>query len=171
MKTKINTIILLTLIMVFCFGTTVYATPKITTIYKDGVYTMPDRHVYVFKNGKMQYGWVNYKDRVYYCHKTGSKKYPKGSATVSDFRIIDGKWFYFNGSGEIVKRDWYITVGNRRKGNLLKRIAEMVQSDIFINILGVEMGSMVTVLGTIQSKENGRIVNGQMGVSIGIQEK
>ena len=105
MKTKINTIILLTLIMVFCFGTTVYATPKITTIYKDGVYTMPDRHIYVFKNGKMQYGWVNYKDQLYYCHKTGSKKYPKGSATVSDFRIIDGKWFYFNGSGEIVKRD------------------------------------------------------------------
>jgi hypothetical protein len=29
----------------------------------------------------------------------------------------------------------------------------------------------VTDSGTIQSKENGRIVNGQMDVSIGIQEK
>ena len=67
---RINSIIALALIIVFCFGTTVYATPKITTIYKDGVYTMPDRHIYVFKNGKMQYGWVNYKDRLYYCHKT-----------------------------------------------------------------------------------------------------
>ena len=47
----------------------------------------------------------------------------------------------------------------------------MVRSDIFINTLGVEMGSMVTVLGTIQNEENGRIVNGQTGVSIGTQGK
>ena len=77
-----------------------------------------DKHIYIYDHGRKMTGWVNYKGHRYYLHKTGSKKYPVGSATRGEMRIRNGnKWYAMDGNGQMVTEDYYV-----RKGRFKKRL-------------------------------------------------
>lgn len=73
---------------------------------KNGIVYDSKGHIFIYKNGKKQTGWVKYKGETYYCHKTGTKKYPKGSATRGEMKVRTGnRWYAFAGSGKLIKPD------------------------------------------------------------------
>ena len=82
-------------------------------------------HIYIYKNGKKLTGWVRYKGSTYYLHKTGSKKYPVGSATMGEMRIRNGnKWYAMDGWGKLITEDYYV-----RKGRFKKRLCLKLRKD------------------------------------------
>ena len=84
-----------------------------------------DKHIYIYDHGRKMTGWVNYKGHRYYLHKTGSKKYPVGSATRGEMRIRNGnKWYAMDGNGQMVTEDYYV-----RKGRLKKRLCVKLRKD------------------------------------------
>lgn len=116
MKRKAAVLIMALLIIIFVPA---MCTPAIakgkTGIVKSG------GHLYFYKNGKKQTGWIRYKNNTYYAHKTGSKKYPKGSLTRKQFRIRgNNKWYGFDQNGRMYKKDYYRVTGPYRKTLVLK---------------------------------------------------
>lgn len=73
-------------------------------------------HYYFYKGGKIQYGEIKYKGRWYYAHKTGSKKYPKGSLTKGQFRIKPGnRWYAYCYDGHMYTSNTYIRKGRYKR--------------------------------------------------------
>lgn len=90
--------------------------PQITSLVKEkkphGIFRDQDGHTYILKHGVMQFGWVRWKGATYYCHKTESKKYPKGSATRGEMRIKGGRFFAFAGADcKQITKDYYYQYG------------------------------------------------------------
>lgn len=82
-------------------------------------------NIFIYKDGELLTGWVRYKGRTYYCHKTGSAKYPIGSATRGEMRVRKGKFFAFQGTtGQMITKDYYI-----RKGRFKKRLSLKMNKD------------------------------------------
>ena len=107
------------------------ATPK-----KNGiVYDADGYDFWIYKNGKMLTGWVKYKGRTYYLHKTDSERYQKGQATRNECRIRNGKYYYFGLDGsmakkstsnrysifEISKKNYSVTMIYRKRGRIEER--------------------------------------------------
>ena len=82
-------------------------------------------NLFIYKRGRLQVGWVRYKGHTYYCHKTGSAKYPVGSATRGEMRVRKGKFFAFQGTtGRLITEDYYI-----RKGRFKRRLSLKINRD------------------------------------------
>ena len=83
---------------------------------KTGIYEYKG-HWYLYIGGRMQYGKIRYKGNYYYAHKTGSKRYPKGSLTKGQFRIEKGnRWFAYSiHQGRMYLRSTYIRKGRFKK--------------------------------------------------------
>lgn len=115
--------LILMLVMVSCTITEAKTTgPEFTSLVKakDGVYK-DGSYLYIIKNRKVQTGWVRYKGHTYYCHKTDSRKYPRGSATRGEMKIRNGKFYAFDGStGRMITSDYYVRKGPRKKKLCLK---------------------------------------------------
>lgn len=121
MKKRIIVLMMLISLIVSFNLTTIAAEAKVTepTIISllrphpepNGIYKDPNGNVYIIKKGVMQFGWVKYGNDYYYCHSTGTRKYPRGSATRGEMKIIDGRWYAFNSQGKLIKKDYYIQKG------------------------------------------------------------
>ena len=74
-------------------------------------------HWYLYIGGKMQFGKIKFRGNYYYAHKTGSKRYPKGSLTKGQFRIEKGnKWYAYSiHQGRMYLRSTYIRKGRFKK--------------------------------------------------------
>ena len=72
-------------------------------------------HLFIVKKGVVQTGWVRYRGNTYYCHETGTEKYPIGSATRGEMKIQSGKFYAFRETGRMITVDDYIKKGPRRK--------------------------------------------------------
>lgn len=125
-------IVLLSLIALICLSTEVSAKTKEPTITSictkvnepDGEW-WNDGHLYIIKHGVMQFGWVRYRGRTYYCHKTDTKKYPIGSAVRGKMKIKKGnRWYAFGGDGRMITKDYY-----KRKGRIKKRLSLKINKD------------------------------------------
>ena len=82
-------------------------------------------HLFIVKDGVVQTGWTTYNGHLYYCHKTGSNKYPVGSATRGEMRVRKGKFIAFKGStGQRITKDYYV-----RKGRFKKRLSLKMNRD------------------------------------------
>lgn len=82
-------------------------------------------HLYIIKKGVMQFGWVKWKGRTYYCHYTDSKKYPRGSATRGEMKIKNGKFYAFRGADcRMITEDYYY-----RYGPVSKRLSLKLNKD------------------------------------------
>ena len=92
---------------------------------KEGIYERGG-HYYLYKNNRLQYGHIRYKGNYYYAHRTGSKKYPKGSLTKGQFRIEKGnKWYAYSiNQGKMYTRNTYI-----RKGRFKRYIDLEIRKD------------------------------------------
>lgn len=78
-------------------------------------------NLYFYRNGHMVTGWISYNGNRYYAHKTSSKKYPRGSLTQYQFRVCsNNRWYGFNHSGKMYKKDYYRSVGPTKKALVLK---------------------------------------------------
>ena len=100
--------------------------PEFTSLTKaaDGEH-WEGQHLFIVKNGKIQTGWVRYKGHTYYCHKTDSQKYPRGSATRGEMKIRNGKFYAFAGADcRMITKDYYI-----RKGRFKKRLSLKINKD------------------------------------------
>ncbi|MDO5131429.1 MAG: hypothetical protein Q4D81_00420 [Eubacteriales bacterium] len=82
---------------------------------QNGRYVDAQGHIYIIKNGKLRTGYFYYHGKLYYGHRTGSKKYPKGSCTAGDMRIRNGKWYAFDVYGRRIEKDQYRIKGRNRK--------------------------------------------------------
>ena len=83
------------------------------------------RHLYIIKNGVMQFGWTKWKGNTYYCHYTESKKYPRGSATRGEMRVKSGKLYAFRGADcRMITEDYYL-----RYGPVSKRLSLKINKD------------------------------------------
>ena len=100
--------------------------PEFTSLTKtaDGEH-WEGQHLFIVKGGKIQTGWVRYKGHTYYCHKTDSQKYPRGSATRGEMKIRNGKFYAFAGADcRMLTKDYYI-----RKGRFKKRLSLKINKD------------------------------------------
>lgn len=86
------------------------------TTVKEGIYERGG-HYYLYKNNRLQYGHIRYKGNYYYAHRTGSKKYPKGSLTKGQFRIEKGnKWYAYSiNQGRMYTKSHYICRGRFKR--------------------------------------------------------
>ena len=86
----------------FCYSLTAYAkgAEKITCKH-----TTCNGDTYIIKKGKVQTGWVKYNGSTYYCHKTSSLQYPKGSVYKGGYKILHGKWYCFDSKGRLITKD------------------------------------------------------------------
>lgn len=87
--------------------------PEFTSLTKaaDGEH-WEGQHLFIVKGGKIQTGWVRYKGHTYYCHKTDSRKYPRGSATRGEMKIKKGKFYAFAGADcRMITEDYYYRYG------------------------------------------------------------
>lgn len=107
---KRTTATLICLIIILMLGTAIEA--KTARIERR---TDAHGHIYILKNGKPRTGYFYYHGKLYYGHRTGSKKYPKGSCTAGDMRIRNGKWYAFDVYGRRIERDQYRIKGRNRK--------------------------------------------------------
>lgn len=131
MKAIRSLAIIYLLVMVFIVGATA-AEGKVTTekefrdktLSRHGEY-WSGGNLFIYKHGRIQTGWVRYKGHTYYCHKTGSNKYPVGSATRGEMRVRKGKFIAFKGStGQRITKDYYV-----RKGRFKKRLSLKMNRD------------------------------------------
>ena len=100
---------------------------SITSVTKKPLNGMVEKNgwIFIYRNGKKLTGWVRYKGATYYLHKTGSKKYPVGSATMGEMRIRNGnKWYAMDGWGKLITEDYYV-----RKGRFKKRLCLKLRKD------------------------------------------
>ena len=120
--------VLLCLIALICLSTVEASAkePEFTSLTKaaDGE-CWEGHHLYIIKNGKIQTGWVKLKvgrkTYTYYCHKTDSRKYPRGSATRGEMRIKNGKFYAFAGADcRMITEDYYLRYGPVKKRLSLK---------------------------------------------------
>lgn len=83
-------------------------------------------HWYLYIGGKMQLGHIRYKGGYYYAHRTGSKKYPRGSLTKGQFRIERGnRWYAYSiNKGKMYTRNTYI-----RKGRFKRSLDLAIRKD------------------------------------------
>lgn len=112
MKTKRFICAVMCLVLIFgMMGTSVFAKSR----KKNGIITDSKGYIYIYKNGKKQYGYVKYKGKTYYAHKTGSSKYPKGSVTTDEMRICGNKWYVFSWDGSRYDKDKYVRLGRFKR--------------------------------------------------------
>ena len=62
-------------------------------------------NTYIEKDGKKMYGWFNIGNKTYYAHKTTSYCYPRGSICKREYRVKNGKMYYFDETGAMVKKN------------------------------------------------------------------
>lgn len=62
-------------------------------------------NIYITHGGKPAYGWTWQSGNRYYCHKTDSGMYPKGSAFRGGLKLIGQKIYCFDSKGRQVRRD------------------------------------------------------------------
>ena len=62
-------------------------------------------NTYIDKDGKHMYGWFKIGNKTYYAHKTKSHSYPKGSICKRTYRVKNGKMYYFDEDGVMVKKN------------------------------------------------------------------
>lgn len=106
MKTKAMRAALIVMIIMigiiigcFCYSLTAYAATGDRMVVKSG-------HIYIYNSkGKPRTGWITYKGKRYYAHKTTSRKYPKGSVTVDQCRVKNGKMYYMDSNGRKVTKN------------------------------------------------------------------
>lgn len=80
-----------------------------TGVIRDG-----SGNLYIVKNGKIRTGLVHCRGRIYYAHKTRSRKYPTASLVKNEYKVIRGSWYYFGSDGSAQRRDsHYIDVRSR----------------------------------------------------------
>ena len=83
---------------------------------KTGIYVERGQY-YLYKNGRKQYGHIKFRGNYYYAHKTGSRKYPRGSLTKGQFRIEkDNKWYAYSiHEGRMYLKSTYVRKGRFRR--------------------------------------------------------
>ena len=70
---------------------------------KTGMWTDGKGYTYIYKNGKLQTGWITYKGNRYYAHKTKGAA-PKGSLTKDAVRVKNGHMYYFDSNGKKITK-------------------------------------------------------------------
>ena len=73
-------------------------TPKNGIVYDD------EYNFRIYKSGRMLTGWVRYKGKTYYLHKTNGERYKRGQATRNECRLKNGKYYYFCRDGSMATR-------------------------------------------------------------------
>jgi hypothetical protein len=106
---KSRMMILVLAIMLICSAMVVEA-----KLPRNGKYIDKAGNVYIMSHGKPKTGYFTYKGKHYYGHKTATKKYPKGSLTVGEMRIRDGKWYAYGTDGARIEKDQYVRKGRQR---------------------------------------------------------
>lgn len=86
---------------------------------KNGMYRDKYGFYRIYKHGKLLTGDIKYNGRYYYAHKTGTKKYPKGTLTCEEIRIRDGKWYAYDIDGEMFVKDRYVRTGRFKRSKVL----------------------------------------------------
>lgn len=80
MKNNWKKIFIIAMCMMMIVGSSLTVNAKPRT----GKYVDAQGHIYIYdKNGRPKTGYFTYRGKHYYGHKTSTKKYPKGSVTVS----------------------------------------------------------------------------------------
>lgn len=104
MMTMKAVLIVLIGIIVGCFAYSL-------TAYAKGPDQINEQHMtangdrFIVKDGKLRSGWVKFRGRTYYCHKTESLDYPKYSMYSGGFKILGGKWYCFDNAGRLITKD------------------------------------------------------------------
>lgn len=108
-ETRRQSILMLTLVILFAIGLAIAfislpapaeaATPKNGIVYDENGYDFQ-----IYRHGKMLTGWVKYKGRTYYLHKTSSERYERGQATRNECRLRNGKYYYLGLDGSMAKK-------------------------------------------------------------------
>jgi hypothetical protein len=107
--TKILAVALIVAMIAAAGGTARAEAKGMTGVIRDG-----SGNLYIVKSGKIRTGLVHCRGRIYYAHKTRSRKYPAASLVKNEYKVIRGKWYYFGSDGSAQRKDSrYIDVRSR----------------------------------------------------------
>lgn len=108
-ETRRQSILMLTLVILFAIGLAIAfislpapaeaAMPKNGIVYDENGYDFQ-----IYRHGKMLTGWVKYKGKTYYLHKTSGERYKRGQATRNECRMKSGKYYYFGLDGSMATK-------------------------------------------------------------------
>lgn len=62
-------------------------------------------HTFIEQDGKQMRGYFKIGSKTYYGHKTKSYAYPKGSICKNEYRVRNGKLYYFDDNGVMVRKN------------------------------------------------------------------
>lgn len=116
MKKNWKKLVIAALCIIMVVATFAVSTSAKSSAPRNGKYIDRQGHMYIMKHGKPRTGYFKYHGKYYYGHKTSSKKYPKGSVTVGQFRIKSGnRWYAYNSNGAMIRKDTYVRKGRIKK--------------------------------------------------------
>lgn len=62
-------------------------------------------YTYILRNGKPRTGWITYRGKRYYAHKTKSRLYDRGAVVRNACKVKNGKMYYFDLSGAKITKN------------------------------------------------------------------
>ena len=72
---------------------------------EEGIVYGRNGDMYIYKYGKKQYGWVEYRRNMYYAYETSRYGVPKGSLATSVYREHNGRIYFFCIDGKMLTHD------------------------------------------------------------------